>query len=134
MGIPGTYPPLAGSEWVLGQEWHGDNHLVRVVLHGLQGPITVEGRDFNNVMTPWGGVLKDEQIAAILTYIRSEWGNSAPPISKEFVAMIREETRGRQAAWTQKELQEIPRQVSPPPVVEPAPTPAANLDQTPRVP
>ncbi len=125
MGIPGTYPPLVGSEWVLGQEWHVDNHLVRVVLHGLQGPITVEGRSFNNVMTPWGGVLKDEQIAAILTYIRSEWGNAAPPVSKAFVAQVREETEDRKAAWTQKELQEIPRQVSPPPVPEPTPSTVA---------
>lgn len=130
MGIPGTYPPLVGSEWVLGQEWHGDNHIVRIVLHGLEGPITVEGRSFNNVMTPWGGVLKDDQIAAILTYVRSEWGNSAPPISNEFVAQVREETRDRRAAWTQKELQEIPRQVSPPPLPEPTPIPSASPSPT----
>ena len=60
-------------------------------------------------MAPWGKVLKDEQIAAILTYVRNEWGNKAPPITKDFVSKIREQTKDRTEPWTQKELQAIGR-------------------------
>lgn len=105
MGVAGQFPPLVGSEWVLGGEWHGDNHLVKIVLHGLQGPITVLGKPYNNAMAPWGKVLDDEKIAAVLTYVRNEWGNAAPPITPEFVAKIREETKDRNDPWTQKLLQ-----------------------------
>ena len=107
MGVAGQFPPLVASEWVLGQEWHGDNHLVKLVLNGLQGPVQVKGQLYNNVMAPWGKVLKDDQIAAVLTYVRNSWGNQAPPVSAEFVAKIREETKERTDPWTQKELQAI---------------------------
>jgi mono/diheme cytochrome c family protein len=108
LGVAGQFPPLVASEWVVPSGWHGDNHLVKVVLNGLQGPVVVKGENYNNAMAPWGGVLKDDQVAAVLTYIRNEWGNSAPPITPEFVAKIREETATRTEAWTQKELQAIP--------------------------
>jgi mono/diheme cytochrome c family protein len=120
LGVPGQFPPLAGSEWVLAQDWHGDNHMVNIVLHGFQGAVTVKGEQFNNVMAPWGKVLKDEQIAAVLTYVRNEWGNKAPPITKDFVSKIREQTKDRTEAWTQKELQAIERVL----VEEAAATPA----------
>ena len=71
--------------------------------------MTVKGQQYNNVMAPWGKVLKDEQIAAVLTYVRNEWGNQAPPITKEFVSKIREQTKDRTEPWTQKELQAIER-------------------------
>jgi mono/diheme cytochrome c family protein len=109
LGVTGQFPPLAGSEWVLSQDWHGDNHMVKIVLHGFHGPVTVKNEQFNNVMAPWGKVLKDEQIAAILTYVRNEWGNQAPPITKEFVSQIREQTKDRTEPWTQKELQATER-------------------------
>lgn len=112
LGVPGQFPPLAGSEWVMGKEWHGDNHIVKIVLNGLQGTVEVKGQKFNNAMAPWGGVLKDDQIAAVLTYVRNEWGNQAPPISKEFVAKIREKNKDRKDPWTQKELQAIEREMS----------------------
>jgi mono/diheme cytochrome c family protein len=120
LGVPGQFPPLAGSEWVLAEDWHGDNHIVRIVLHGFQGAVTVKGEQFNNVMAPWGKVLKDEQIAAVLTYVRNEWGNKAPPITKDFVSKIREQTKDRTEPWTQKELQAIERVL-----VEEAAAPAA---------
>ncbi len=111
LGVPGQFPPLVGSEWVLGTGWQGDNHIVKIVLNGLQGVVNVNGANYNNAMAPWGTVLKDEQIAAVLTYVRNEWGNSAPPISRDFVAQIRKETADRKDPWTQKELQAIPRVV-----------------------
>ena len=126
-GLPGQFPPLAGSEWVLSKDWHGDNHIVKIVLNGLQGPVTVEGKQFNSAMAPWGGLLKDDQIAAVLTYVRNEWGNQAPPITKEFVAKIREQTKDRTEPWTQKDLQAIERvlisEAAPAPAPEGAPAP-----------
>lgn len=110
-GVPGQFPPLVGSEWVLANsEWHGDNHIVKIVLNGLQGVVTVKGQQFNNVMAPWGKVLNDDQIAAVLTYVRNEWGNKAAPITPEFVAKIREQAKDRNDPWTQKELQAIERE------------------------
>lgn len=131
LGVKGQFPPLVASEWVLGEDWHGENHLVKIVLNGLQGPIVVKGENYNNAMAPWGAVLKDDQIAAVLTYIRNSWGNAAPPVTPEFVAKIREETASRTEAWTQKDLQAIPAvrvEASAPaatePAAEPAPAPA----------
>jgi mono/diheme cytochrome c family protein len=102
-GVPGIYPPLAGSEWAQGTE----ERAVRIVLLGLNGPITVEGKDFNNAMASLGGLLKDEQIANVLTYVRSEWGNKAPEVKAETVARIRAELAGRTAPWTSAELLQI---------------------------
>jgi len=110
LGVPGQFPPLVGSEWVLTQGWHGDNHLVKNVLYGLQGPITVKNMPFNNAMAPWNQ-LSDQQIAAVLTYIRSEWGNNASAITSEFVAKVRADTKPRTEAWTMAELQAIPREL-----------------------
>lgn len=106
-GLAGQFPPLVGSEWVLGQDWHGDNHLVRILLHGLQGPIQVKGATYNGAMPAWKQ-LTDDQIASILTYIRNEWGNSAPPISAEQVAKIRAETSAQTDPNSQDALKAIP--------------------------
>jgi mono/diheme cytochrome c family protein len=101
LGVPGVYPPLVASEWVLGDE----TRAIRIVLHGLNGPITVEGKEYNNAMASLGGVLKDDQIANVLSYVRSEWGNNAPPVSPETVAKVRAEHASRTAPWTAAELQ-----------------------------
>ena len=106
LGMPGQFPPLAGSEWVVGGDWAGDNHIVSVLLHGMQGAVQVKGATYNNAMPPWKQ-LKDEQIAAVLTYIRSEWGNAAAPISTEYVKSIRDKTIARTESWYQKELKAI---------------------------
>ncbi|MFM8720483.1 MAG: c-type cytochrome [Chthoniobacterales bacterium] len=106
-GVAGQFPTLVESEWVLTEGWHGDNHLVSILLHGLQGPIQVKGSTYNGAMPPWKQ-LKDDQIAAILTYIRSEWGNNESAISAEQVAKIREETTAQTEPYTQAQLQAIP--------------------------
>ena len=103
LGQEGLAPPLVGTEWVSGPE----GRLVRIVLHGLRGPITVKGQPFELDM-PALGILDDEQIATILTYIRNEWGHAFPPVSTETVKKIREETSKREEAWTQEELLKIP--------------------------
>ena len=119
-GVAGQYPPLAGSEWVQAKNWHGDNHIVKIVLHGFQGPMTVNGQPFNNAMAPWGKLLTDDEIAAVLSYVRSQWGNDAPPITTEFVKKMRQQTHDRKEAWSQKELEDIGKE-------DVMPFPAATL-------
>ncbi len=125
LGIPGLFPPLAGSEWVTGSATHGDNHLVHILLHGIQGPLEVSGKPFNSAMPPWNN-LTDAKIAAVLTYIRTEWGNSAPGISPAFVKDLREQTGQRPIPWSQKELLSMPPQKAPFGVPEAAAAPQAT--------
>ena len=103
LGVPGQYPPLVGSEWAQGSE----ERAIRIVLHGLNGPITVEGKEFNNVMAPLGAALKDEQIANALSYVRASWGNTAPEVQPETVARVRADTASRTSFWTAAELLKI---------------------------
>lgn len=98
-GLPNLYPPLAGSEWVTGEP----EIPIAIVLHGMQGEITVKGAKYNNVMAPWAS-LSDAQIAAILTYERSSWGNSASAITAEQVAAVRAKTASRTTPWTPDEV------------------------------
>jgi mono/diheme cytochrome c family protein len=104
-GLPGQYPPLAGSEIVLGPAL---NHTIAIVLKGLQGPVTVKGQAFNNSMQAWEGQYTDQQVAAILTYVRSDWGNNAPAVTPDMVKQIREETKDRKEQWTWPEIQKLP--------------------------
>ena len=104
LGTPGQFPPLAGAEWVLEND---PGRLVRIVLHGMQGPVTVKGENYNNVMVPWNGVLNDEEIAAVLTFVRMSWGNNAPPVTTNQVAKVREEVGERSTPWTADELLKI---------------------------
>ena len=99
-GVPGVYPPLAGSEWVNGDE----AKVIRILLHGVTGPIEVAGETFNSMMPPWGATLKDADIAAVLTYARSTWGNKGAPITAAKVASIRAATASRTTPWTATEL------------------------------
>jgi len=102
-GVEGTYPPLAGSEIVNGDE----NKVIRIVLHGLTGPVEVAGETYSGMMPPWGGVLKDPEIAAVLTYVRSTWGNKGAPITVSKVAAIRAATASRTTPWTVAELANV---------------------------
>ena len=101
MGQEGLAPPLVGSEWL-----RSEDRLVRILLHGLRGPIVVKGQPFELDM-PALGILEDEQIATILTYIRNEWGHSFPPVTTETVKKVRASTSERQDSWTQEELLKI---------------------------
>lgn len=105
LGTAGSFPPLAGSDWALAE---GPNRIIRLILNGIQGPITVNGQAFNNAMPPWGAVLQDEQIAAVVTYIRSEWGNKASAVTVEEVAKIRAAEAKRELPWSAEELLKIP--------------------------
>lgn len=105
-GTPGQFPPLVQSEWVLEPE---PGRIIRAVLHGLTGPMQGKGGAYNNNMVPWKDALNDEEIAAVLTYIRQnpEWGNQAPEVKPDRVKAVREKTKGRSQPWTQEELQKV---------------------------
>jgi mono/diheme cytochrome c family protein len=103
MGQEGLAPPLVDSEWALGSQ----QRLVRIVLHGLHGPINIKGKTFQLDM-PALGVFDDEQIAAVLTYVRREWGHTASPVEPDTVKKIRAETEKREEAWSEAELLKIP--------------------------
>lgn len=94
-GLPGVFPPLAGSEWVTGDE----KVLIAAVLHGIDGPLTVKGQSYNGAMPAFASQVSDGEMAALLTHIRSQWGNSAEPISAETVAAVREETAGQSGPY-----------------------------------
>ncbi len=85
-GLPGAFPPLAASEWVVGPV----ENLIRMQLRGLTGEITVKGQTYNSVMPPMA-YQTDEQVAAVLTYVRNTFGNSAAAVSPEEVAEYRDE-------------------------------------------
>ena len=108
LGNPNTtpkVPPLVHSEWVLAE---GPNRLIRIVLNGLQGPVKVDGKDYDsNGMLPWrDSITDDEVIAQILTFIRqnAEWGHNAAEITSEQVTKIRVETKDRGPQWSVSEL------------------------------
>jgi nitrite reductase (NO-forming) len=81
-GIPNVFPPLAKSDYLKNKD-----AAITAVVKGLSGPLTVNGKNFNGVMP--AQTLNDEQIAAVLTYVYSQWGNSGLKVSKEEVSKIR---------------------------------------------
>ena len=98
-GLTGVYPPLAKSEWVAGDP----QTLIKLTIHGLAGPTKVLGKDYGLVpMSPMG--LDDQQLADVLTYVRSAFGNKAPAVTPAEVKAVREATKGRTAPWTAAEL------------------------------
>jgi mono/diheme cytochrome c family protein len=99
LGVPNAFPSLVGTAWVIGDP----ELLIKVTLHGLQGPITVNGRPWNAMMMPLAN-LPDRQIALALTHSRTSWGNAASPITPEQVAKVRAEHAGRTKPWTAAEL------------------------------
>jgi mono/diheme cytochrome c family protein len=132
-GVPGQYPPLAGSEVETGD---ATNQLIAIVLKGLQGPVVIEGKPFNNAMQAWEGQYTDSQLASILTYVRSDWGNNAPPITADMVKQMRGEFKDRKEQWTWPEVQKIPPKNltaggAAPPAGQPKPAAPASGGQPP---
>jgi len=80
-GVAGLYPPLVGTDWVTGSK----DRLTAIALRGLSVPITVKGAVYEQEM-PTFVVLDDEEIAAVLTFIRQEWGNDAGAVQASEVA------------------------------------------------
>jgi glucose/arabinose dehydrogenase/mono/diheme cytochrome c family protein len=102
LGQEGLAPPLVDSEWVSGSP----ERLARIVIHGLRGPIRVKKQQYELDM-PSLGVLEDEQIAGVITFVRRSWGHGFSPVDAALVKRIREATKAREDAWTEAELLKI---------------------------
>ncbi len=76
-GVAGVFPPLVDTDWVTGNV----PRLIDVVLHGLSGAIEVNGQSYTGTMAPWKETLSDEDVADVLTYIRTSWGNQATTVN-----------------------------------------------------
>ncbi len=100
-GVPGTFPPLAGSEWVAGDK----NTLLRILLGGLYGPIKVKGVDYNSVM-PGHSHVSDEELAAIASFVRFAFADKKEPaITPAEIKALRPEIEARKfAPWTFEDL------------------------------
>ncbi|USU18529.1 cytochrome c [Paraburkholderia fungorum] len=95
-GLPGVFPPLAGSEWV-----NGDAKTVaRILLLGVNGKISVAGTTFNGAMPAFGGTLTDAEIAAVASHVRSSFGNKSSALSADLVKTERTKIGTRSAPWT----------------------------------
>jgi mono/diheme cytochrome c family protein len=105
LGVPGQYPPLAGSEFTNG----GSRRMGMIVLKGLQGPVTVKGQQFGTaVMQPWDKTLTDQKIADVMTYERSEWGNNASPVTAEQIAALRKELANHPESFVEHDILAAP--------------------------
>jgi mono/diheme cytochrome c family protein len=89
-GVAGVFPPLAASEWVLGDE----KVLSNILLHGVAGEMQVKGATYKGAMPAWKA-LSDDELAAVMSYIRSDWGNTAPAVKPDTVKAQREATKDR---------------------------------------
>jgi len=108
LGAEGKAPPLAGSEWVLAS---GPNRIGRIVLNGFTGNVHVSGKVISGLtMPPWKDTYDDAQIAAVLTYVRSHFGNNAGPVKPEQIKAIRADEAKRSGAHTEADLLSLPEQ------------------------
>ncbi|MGH8093758.1 MAG: c-type cytochrome [Chthoniobacterales bacterium] len=127
LGVPGQYPPLAGSDIVNG----GSRRHVMIVLKGLQGPLTVKGQHFGSaVMQPWEKTLTNEKIADVVTYERSSWGNKGAPVTAEGVEALRKELAGRTESYTEPDILAVPADANVPGATPPA-GPAPGVSASP---
>jgi mono/diheme cytochrome c family protein len=95
-GLPGVFPPLAESEWVTGK----DALAVQIVLHGINGEISVGGTTYKGAMPAFKDKLDDKQIAAVLSHVRTSFGNAASKIDAATVAAQRTATASQAAPWS----------------------------------
>ena len=100
LGQVGLAPPLLDSEWTLGPP----RRLARIILHGVQGPITIDGETWNLDM-PALGKLSDDEIADVMTYVRRAWSHGASPVAPGDIKKLRATTRP--VPWTERELLKV---------------------------
>ena len=96
----GEAPPLDESPWVTGPE----DRLIRIVLHGVRGPIEVHGKTYNREMPGFGQILSDAEIASLLSFVRKRFGEPGAPILPAAVNRVREASPGRTDYWSVEEL------------------------------
>jgi mono/diheme cytochrome c family protein len=101
-GIEPAFPPLHDSIFV-----HGNpERLIKLTLHGVMGPFELHGKKYDGQvpMTPFGGMLNDKEMAAVLTYVRNSYGNKASAITPEEVSKVREATKGMASFYQMGDL------------------------------
>ncbi len=96
------FPPLTGTKWVSGDE----DRLIKIVLKGVMGPMDVDGKTYPGQvpMTPFGGLLNDNEIAAVLTYVRNSFGNQSSPILPDRVRKVRAATSRKTDFYSANQL------------------------------
>ncbi|NML38943.1 c-type cytochrome [Chitinophaga sp. G-6-1-13] len=102
-GLPDSgFPPLANSQWVTGSE----ERLIKLVMKGMLGPIEVNNKKYPGQvpMTPFGNLLKDEEIAAVLTYVRNSFGNSGAAVTPEKVKQVRKKIESKKDFYSPEQL------------------------------
>lgn len=101
-GLDPAFPSLENSEWVAGDP----DRLIKIALYGLMGPIEVNGKKYDGQvpMTPFGGLLSDNELAAVLTYVRNSFGNKAAPITPAAIDKVREANPGRAMLYNSADL------------------------------
>ena len=98
LGLAGIFPPLVAAEWVI----ESPVTLTNILLHGIEGQIVVKGVSYKGAMPAWNQ-LSDAEIAAVASYIRSDWGNKTTPITEDEVKKQRELTKARTAPYKNEE-------------------------------
>ncbi|MBM3759447.1 MAG: cytochrome c [Acidobacteria bacterium] len=101
-GLAGQFPPLAASEYVTGDE----RRFAAILLNGINGDFVVNGQKYNSQMPAWKDNYNDEEIAAVMTYVRNSFGNKAAPVSKQVVEAVRKEV-GANGPWSESSLAEF---------------------------
>src|SRR5712692_8436974 len=100
----GDAPALAGSQWVTGPA----SRLIRIVLHGVRGPMVVDGKTYDREMPGFGQILSDTQVVSLLSYVRKHFGAPSEPITAEMVGRVRAANQTRTQYWRVDELLEKP--------------------------
>lgn len=95
-GVSGVFPPLSGSEWVKAND---PDPVIRILLHGVNGPLTVSGLKYNGLMPPFGDKFSDAEIAALVNHVRTHFGNSASETDARYVAKVRAQTEEQTGPW-----------------------------------
>lgn len=101
-GLDPAFPPIENSPWVT----EDTERLIKLTLYGLMGPLEIDGKKYDGLvpMTPFGGMLKDEEIASVLTFVRNSFGNKADPIAPDQVKKVRDANPGRMMLFNTEEL------------------------------
>jgi mono/diheme cytochrome c family protein len=104
MGKPGQAPPLAGSEWVNAK---GFKRVTEIPLRGLNGAISIKGQNWNASMAAMGAQLSDSDLAAVMTYVRTSWGNKGEAVTADDVKSVRAALSSHAAIGGEQELKTI---------------------------
>jgi mono/diheme cytochrome c family protein len=133
LGLPPVFPPL-NTEYVTGSA----ERLAAMILKGNAGPMTINGKQYNNIMPGQEAMLTDDKIASIMTYVRNSFGNSASAVGPELVAAARKKFADHKTPWTEAELKAWKDDSVPAPAPAaggaPAATPAAPAAPAPAAP